>query len=118
MNFDELKKQVGGKINGKDSKKVITFLEKNQEIIETLGKDVFARGVAWMAQGEGEKAKDLFLIKYQAPEELIQGIADSSGVFKTEHEALETKAESINGMIKVLGEALARAILPIIITAL
>ena len=71
-----------------------------------------------MAQGEGEKAKDLFLIKYQAPEELVKGMSDSAGIFKTEHEALETKAESINSMIKVLGEALAKAILPIIITAL
>ena len=35
-----------------------------------------------------------------------------------ENEALETKVESINSMIKVLGEALAKAILPIIITAL
>ncbi len=118
MDFEELKKQVEAKLAGKDSKKVMIVLDEHKEEIEALGKEVFSRGIAWLAQGEVEKAKDLFLIKYQTPEELIAGMAASGAIFKREHEILETKAEKINAMIRSIGEGLAKVILPIIITSL
>lgn len=114
--IDKILEKGKDKLKGPEGKEAIKFLKDHRKDLEGIGKDLLERMVAHVGMGEPEKAKDLYLIKYQTAQELIDGLSKSGDVFLEAHRKMAEKAEKVNAMWKKIGEGAAQKLLPILVS--
>ena len=114
--IDEMIKMGEVKLKSKDGKKALAFLKEHKKELAGVGSDSLSKILAWVGLGEPEKAKELYMIKYQTKKELIDGMAKSGEIFKTAHEEMVKRGKEIDAMWRGIGEDAARALLPLLIS--
>jgi len=116
--IDEVLTAAKAKLKSAEGKEALKFLSDHKKELEGLGKDLLSRLVAAVGAGEPELAKDLYLILYQSPEDLIKGVSGSGDVFIASHKKVLAQAKAAASMWAKLGEDAARVLLPFIVSVL
>jgi len=116
--IDEVIAALKLKNKSAEGKEALKFLSDHKKELDGLGKNLLSRLVAAVGAGEPAQAKDLYLILYQSPEELIKGVSGSGDAFIASHKKALEAAKAAASMWAKLSEDAARVLLPFLIAAL